>query len=316
MAALGHEVDPDGGGDYVSLFALEAAQQQDLTDGGGDTYTATCTSSGGTADTTAVSFIGWTTGAATYIEIKAKAGDEAIKTSLDVARYRITDTLTFSEDYGRIEDLQSATTNNFNNGIYFTGIGAANDLRVSNCRVRADVAGTEGILINDNDATVSIWNTIVEATGNYANSGISVLDGSANIYNCVIYGFQTDGILLNANSDTIVIKNCIIGGNGDDLDDGGAASLTLDYCVADDADARGANGAGPSGGAWGNEIAGSPDYTLQSGGNCEGGGTDNPGAGLYSTDIDGDAYTSPWSIGVDAKTAAGGIVVLRRRRAS
>ena len=57
MAALGHTVDSGSGasGDYASLSALDAAQQQDLTDGGGDTYTATCITTGdNAADTTAV----------------------------------------------------------------------------------------------------------------------------------------------------------------------------------------------------------------------------------------------------------------------
>ena len=81
---------------------------------------------------------------------------------------------------------------------------------------------------------------------------------------------------------------------------------TVDYCASDDGD--GTNAVAPSGANWANEFsnAAGGDFTLVAGGNCEGGGTDDPGSGLYSNDMDGDAYTSPWSIGVDAKTAAGG----------
>ena len=61
-------VDPDGTGDYTSLSNWEAGRQGDLTTL--DTVEqAKCTSSGGTADTTACTIDGWTTDSSHYIKI-------------------------------------------------------------------------------------------------------------------------------------------------------------------------------------------------------------------------------------------------------
>ncbi len=117
MAALSKTVDSGCGaiGDYASLNVLESTEEQDLTDNGGDTFTATCTTTGdNAADTTAVSFAGWVTAAASYIQIVAANGDEAVKTSYDTTRYRleVTDVncLNIDEEFVRVIGLQVQNT--------------------------------------------------------------------------------------------------------------------------------------------------------------------------------------------------------------
>jgi hypothetical protein len=68
---------------YASLSLAEADQQGDIsvTTGSDEYVVFECRSSGANpADDTAVSFIGWTTEAGNYIEVKATSGHEALKT--------------------------------------------------------------------------------------------------------------------------------------------------------------------------------------------------------------------------------------------
>ncbi len=195
MAALGHTVDSGSGasGDYASLNALEAAQQQDLTDGEGDTYTATCTTTGDNApDTTPTDFLTWITAAANYIEIVAANGDEAVKTGIDMSRYRLSIgvgmAIRMREDYIRVDKLQILVdaTDGGSFGLGSENINVSNDLRISNCYIKGALgANTErGIAGGDPDANLKIWNTIVM---NCRNDGIFVSTITAEIYNCIIY---------------------------------------------------------------------------------------------------------------------------------
>ena len=178
---------------------------------------------------------------------------------------------------------------------------------VKNCYVRTNYERHRGIDIGNGVGDGNkIYNTIVFASTEDSNThwGINI-DDSTDVYNCVVRGPYDIGIRgSEAVGDTVNVKNCAVFNCTDDISDGGAGTFTIDYNASDDGD--GTNAVSPSGADWANEYAGyaTGNFTLTAGGNCEGGGTDDPGSGLYSTDIDGDSYTSTWSIGVDAKTGA------------
>ncbi len=329
MAALSNTVDPGSGasGDYASLNALEGAQEQDLTDGGGDTYTAINTTTGdNAADTTATTFVGWTTGAANFISVEAASGDQAIKTGWDASRYRLSVTgdtvLIITEAYVRIDGLQIEVDPDANDerAILVNDGVIGNDIRISNCRIRClDTDGTfvsQGIVSGDDEENVKIWNCII--TGFLAATwGAAIIDINSNtlgIYNNILYNnevgiFRQDG--------TWVAKNNAVFKNTNDFN----GTITVDYCASDDND--GTNNVAESGGGadWPDDFvdAANGDFTLKATSNLAGAGINDPGSGLYSTDIEGDNYVvDSWSLGVDELVGAppAGIVVLRRRRAA
>ena len=330
MAALGHTVDSGSGasGDYASLNALEAAQEQDLTDGGGDTYTATCTTTGDkAADTTAVTLLGWTTGAANYISFEAASADRASASGIDANKYRLAldpgdrGIIDISEDYVRLVWLQiSGTYAGHGHGIKIDDNGTS-EYRIEKCFINAvSVAGANfnrGISIETTASTrtINIFNSIISGWGALGANQTGIYQDGANtttnIYNCTIEGCY-NGILQD--SGTMISKNNAVFNNTDDFN----GTITIDYCASDDND--GTNNVAESGGGanWPDDFegAGSGDFRLKSGSNLVDGGTDNPGSGLYSDDIEGTARGSPWDVGAFeyVAPAAGGIVVLRRRR--
>lgn len=310
-ADLAFTVDSDGvTGDYPSLNTWEAAQQQDLTDAGGDTMTVTCATSDGSADTTATSISGWTTGVGNGISVKVDPGSRH-GGAYDATKYRIeltnTNLLLITEDYVSIDGVQfqvTATTNSHVGIFYATGINAANDNRVSNCIIKGVITsgdGERGIFAADSDTILTAWNNLIYGfSGAANNNGIDVDGGTTDLYNSTIYncrnGVRRDG-------GTVTVKNCIVATNTDDF----LGTITVDYCASDDGD--GTNAQDAVSGDWDNELtdANNGDFTLVSGGNCIDNGTDDPGGAIQDdTDIAEVAWVSPWSIGAFEFIAAGG----------
>ncbi len=308
MAALGHTVDPGSGasGDYASLDALIVAQAQDLTDGGGDTYTATCTTTGDkAADTTLCTINGWTTGAANYILIEAASTDRASASGWDTNKYRIENTdnesIWIYENFVRIDGLQigilySSTANEYVLQIGAT-ITAVNDIRISNVYLRT-AANQRGFRINDADAIVKIWNTIFAIGGGYY--GLTINSTTVDIYNCVIYGASAGGGAgINRTAGTVTVINSAVFNNADDFN----GTITEDYCASDDGD--GNNPVTPANWADVFENAAVGDFRLKSTDtDLHDSGTDNPGSGLYSDDIEGTTRVSTWDIGAFEFVAA------------
>jgi len=291
MAQVIRYVDPDATGAnngtswadaYTSLSAWESAEQTDLVSDG-DYHTVYCRSSGGTDDTTYVVINGWNTGVSNYIEIIGN--DFPSNAQWDGTKYVIGTSATYDiaiyEQYVYIINIQDAPT--AGSGIYPT---------VANCYIDSCYlnGGNNSVIgvNNQSGGTVYIYNTILEdgsqAVKNY---------GTAYIYNCTIYDWSGQGIY-NISGGTLTAKNCAVGNCGDDFLNSG--SITIDYCCSDDGD--GTNSQNPSGSNWDNEFT-TPgtDFSLESGGNCVGNGTDDPGSGLYSDDIIGTSRTSTWDIG-------------------
>ena len=326
-AELLRYVDPDavGGGTgldwtnaYTSLNAWEAAEQQDLTDGGGDWMHAYVRASGGTADTIATTIVGWTTGAATYILVEAASGDEAVITGYDETRYRleVTDAtcLGVSEDYVRLVGLQikQVYVGTGANGISF-GIGASSDnLRViAYCRISSssNVNTVRAMISTDATNNFEIYNTIFDTWGN----DILNMDADVGvIYNSTFYNSGVAGIEID--SGTWLLKNNIVAATADDFQID-AGSVTIDYNASDDEDGTNSQKLVATNN-YAAEFVDAPnrDFTLVSGSVADDNGTDDPGSGLYSDDIAGTTRVSPWDMGAyELIAAAGGIVIFRRR---
>ena len=320
MAALQEYVDPDatgaGNGNsptdaYTALTTWESTEQQDLTDGGGDTMTCTCLASSGTADTAKITVSGWTTGVANYILIEAASTDRASASGWDATKYRLQVTddhcLVVNEDYFRVGSLQIGGLYSSVAAKYAINIGSVgtSDIRIYNCYLDAD--GTQrGIIITDVDAIVKIWNTIMY---DMDDRGVTVSNStSVVVYNCIASLITGDAIRLVNGS--LTVKNTASFNNTDDFHDD-IASMVIDYNASDDND--GTNNVAESGGgvAWPDDFidAANGDFTLKSGSGLVGGGTDDPGSGLYSDDINGDTRTSPWDVGADEFISAAGTTI-------
>ena len=321
MAALSAIADPDGGGDYLSLQALDTGEGQDLTDGGGDTFSAVMTSSGGTADSTVCTISGWTMSAANFLEIVADTGHEAVKTGIDAAKARMSISnpsshiLSIFEEFVRVENLQiEKTSSNVQTlaCIFYAIIGAPNELRISSCYLKQ--AGNNSFVepvfdVEDTQAIVKIWTTVLTGAsigGSPNNASVWVeLSDTVDLFNCVLHG-GSRGVTQVGGTVTLV-NSAIFKTQVADF----AGTVARNFCAS--GDGGGTNEVAESGGGadwpFDFEDAGNGDFTLLIGSNLKGAGLNDPGSGLFSTDIDGDNYVvDAWSLGVDEFVSGGAAI--------
>lgn len=299
--------DPDGtiGVDGVTHLSLSAAASI-----AGDNDTINCQSSGGSADTTAASF---GVSAGDNLIIQAVSGHEAIKTGWSSSRYRLSvngNALTFGffSLSPTVIGLQVETTSTSYGAIavnHNVGGGGTSNAVFNGCRIRKNSgSGNSQSGISRSGGTVAgssikVFNTIVSGFSTTVSLGISI--GSADftnyVYQSVAYNNST-GIKVSA---TDTVKNSASFNSADDIN--GAA--TIDYCATDDGD--GTNSVSPSGSDWDNEFSGpsTGDWTLLDTGNLYQGGVALSGG--PATDIDGDSWLSPPSVGIDEFVSAGGM---------
>ena len=302
---------------FVSLNVAEAALEQDLTDNGGDVMIIHCDDGGAEygdfADTVAVIFADWTTGAASYIQVQVDV-DLRHNGAWDETAYRLYVAngiaLTISEDFVRHDGLQvgvSATNAADQDVIYIASISAGNDLRFSNMVVRgADNDTYRQVLLRlvDTDCIVTAWNSVFYDAGNstgpsygiYANDGIA----GVNLYNVTVdncyRGVRGTGTWVETN--VLIRKDAA--GNVCWRPDAGH-TRTYSASSDDTADDQGGDG---------NRInqtftfAGAGDYHLDAA--DEGAldfGDDLTTYG-FTTDIDGETRVAPWDIGADEYISA------------
>lgn len=271
QADISKVVDTDGlTGDYASLNAFEAAEEQDLTDGGGDIMTVTCQRSGaGGMDTTAVVFTGaWVTSADYYIKIVGgdfPTGDAVYDNTQYV--FHNDDDATYGiqirEDFVRIQNIQFLVTEtgaNTRYGIGINNVGAGSTFYMDSCIIVGAISGTGvafGIYTTDADITAYIYNCTISDFLSGGDTGMRciVVDtgGTINIYNCTIahsyYGvFRVAG--------TVTAINCAIFNNTDDI----GGTVGTDYCAMDEAGAGDTNGVDISG-TWNTDCFTAPEAT-------------------------------------------------------
>jgi hypothetical protein len=295
---------------YRSLFDAEAAEDADIT--GLGAYTFRCHATTGAADTTAVTFVGWTTTAADYIVIEGATGHRAKASGWDANIYRLstvdTIALLLNEQYVRVDGLQIENTGITTNkaALSFTTVSAGgSDLRATNCRVRTGMNdgvtnATAAINCSDGDATHTVVNCIVEgiSTGSGIGNGIYIAcdgdAGTSRITNCTVYNCRR--AIMDGTGSKINVYNTVSFNNEDDFY---GTFNVIDHCASDDND--GTNNVAESGGgaSWPDDFEGAAtgDFRLKSTSNLVGAGLDDPLAnGLGSPDIDG-TTRSDWDVG-------------------
>ncbi len=302
MATLSHTVDPDLTADYASNSALEAAQQQDLTDGGGDEYIAVIISSSGTADTIACSVDGWTTGPEndiTFIVSQANRHDGKWNTAKP--RQYVEDGRAFniSEDYVNIIGCQCANhtpTANARNLIRYEGAGK---IVVENCIIKGhdnDAYYVRGISIINIAAQLFVSNCVIYDMGqNVGSKGIHVQDGqqTSYVYDLTIVNCYTG--VENDDTGTIICTNVLVDGSaagqGFEQDVG---TLIVNYSASSDDSAD----------DWtGNNNRINQNFTFLGAEDFHLDPTD-AGAKTFGTDLSGDG-NYPISIDVDGNTRSG-----------
>ena len=315
MALVTRYVDPDatGGGTgvdwtnaYTSLNAWEAAEQTNLVSDG-DSHIVYCRSSSGGDDTVGCLIDGWTTGSGNTITIEG--ADFPSDGVLDATKYLLNTTnatcINNDEDYVTVRKIQGklTTSSAYRYVLDFRSSNSSGRWLIEKCICKViSTVSVDGfvygmMLDNSGDnIDIDVINCTVEGAVYGAEShhmGIRmwrVTDGA--IFNCTVYNCY---IGINCDDMGGTLKNCAIGNCT--VDFGGNAASWADYCCSDDG--LGTNPQGPLSGSWANEftnVAGD-DFSLVSGGNCIGNGTDDPSSGLYSDDIVGVTRNSSWDIG-------------------
>ena len=298
------------GGTYTTLAAVIAGEliaNADLTAMAGILNIEISGDWSGGADTALVYITGFTESADYYLNIYTDSANQVVKTGWDATRHALAvsdvNVIEVRQRYTRIDGLQIqyTYTDTLGSAIIYQSIAAGGtDIRISNCRIRQ--AGTadkgNGITIGDVDIdNALISNCII--TGGF-NRGLNSSGGSGiKVWQSVVYG-MTGGYGFRGVNTTI--KNSALFATADDIrDDGGC---TIDYNATDDND--GTNNVAESGGGatWPSDFADAANgnFTLLVDSNLNGGGTTS----IIATDMDGDAYGDPASVGADEYVAAGG----------
>lgn len=313
MALVQKTVDTGGGGDYISLTTWNIGEATDLiTDT--DQHKVTLQASGDAADTTTLNIGGdWTSSVTYYLLIMADEGEEAIKTGYSETRYRLEvdddrciDLTPFGGNhhitFSGLQIRRTYTSVDWEISVGLAGFTAGDIIQFINCRIEVENLKIWAIDSSDADVTLNIYTSIIGGTSSISKCirGIDMA-GTLNIYNCVVAHCDDYGIGIDSGSILNCRNNCILTDN--DINDSGGTLDIQFNCATDDLDTEftESNNVQPDSGDWDNELNDSDngDYTLVAGGNCENGGVNDPSSGAYTTDIDGDAYTSPWSIGHD-----------------
>ena len=311
MADLSYTIEEDGGGDYTSVEAALDDNEQDLTDGGGDTLTLNIQGEWDNPDTDAVTIDGYTTGVANYIRIVTDSTARHNGIAWDKAKaYRLEVTDDYAvynvESYVRIEGLQLKriySSVDWAITIY-NSIWTNADVRIGDCIITTEGGHLTGcVQSGGSTSNLYIYNSsFIGCTADGISSGNQ---GIYYAYNCNFIGSGRNGIS-KGGTGTTVVKNCVLADNSSGDEDGDVD--TIDYCASDDdigTNSQQLDNTNDYEDEF-NDFA-SGDYSLIAGSICVGNGTDDPDAwGQYSDDIVGTIRTSTWDIGAFELAAEGG----------
>jgi hypothetical protein len=306
------------GGDYTTLNAAIAAEGHDLTvDNGSGGPGILVFERGGDwsgspeARTAFIDIDGYTTSETYYIKITSDSANRPTS-KWDTTKYilEVTDANAFAvrENYIWIDRIQVQIKSQTAARAFFQNIVRSTGwIRLSNCIFRGDGGAQKLIfytITTGNFEGVTMWNCLCYGWGSHSDSyfGLTTPE-TMNIYNSKFIWPSTSTCGVRREDGTLTMVNCYSGGNTAGRDYFGTIGLTT--CASSDTTGNIDNIAVNTTNFI-NVTGGSEDYRLPAGSGLIGVGTDDPGIGLYSDDMNGDARTSPWDVGDDEYVAAGG----------
>lgn len=293
------------GGDYTTLQGAitgELAANADLVTMAGILHIE-IGSTWSSNDTAAATVDGFTTSSSYYVHIytAAAARHEGVPSN---SYYRIApaagSALTISDNYTRVEGLQALSVASGTVGAFHITESTTN-VRIGYCIGSATAAGSSGgaFLAYGDLQSVVFYNCLAYDS---ATSGFRA-SGTTQCYNCTSIDNATG--FSSYYSVAATWTNCLAHSNSTaDFAETGADPVVT-YCASSDTTADTWGGAG-------NIVdqtfvfANSDDNDFHLGAADApgvGDGTDNPGSGLYSDDVDGDSRSSAWDIGFDEYVA-------------
>ena len=281
-----------------------------------DAWTINCSGTAADTQSCTQTVLDMQTSAANYIYIK---GDNTTgKWNTSAYRMELSDTdgiYNNNASHVRIENLQiqiTVTTSGVSDYSCFRLATANNnvtpvDHRYIGCIARVIAYGTDnGLGFTDSDpagtgGTCRRINCVVFGNG---YCGFNSDEGTWAASNCINYNCTAHGQefpILGAQ----VCTNCLAFGNitGDGFDFSSMGAATQSHNTSGDSSATGTGSrinqtvlcVNPEGGDL---------HLLSTDASCIGFGVDDPGSGLYSTDMDGQSRVSTWDIGADEYIAA------------
>jgi len=191
-----------------------------------------------------------------------------------------------------------------NEGVEFQTLAPGNNKCVARNLLVHNVT-QEGILIDNANANVDVYNNIVYANGAAGiRSGTTLTTGTARIFNNTVYGNTGAGITASGSNPTAILRNNISHSNG-------GAEFSVSGLNAASSHNLASDGTGtthsPAGGgldsialpamAFVSTTVGSENLHIQAGSAASNVGTDL--SGIVYFDIDGGARVNPWDIGAD-----------------
>lgn len=292
------------GGDYTTLEACMNANEQDLTGDGWFDVEIDGDWSGG-ADTTAVAIHNYTTTSDDYVSITTATAARHLgvwSTSYYIhswaLRWNGDSGFGISSDNIYVDGIQISVDGGSSYN-YASGICVGDDNRVSNCIIKGiDTLDHSYGIAKDNSI---LWNNIIYAFLGSESSGIMLTwgqVGTLTAYNNTCFG-NSAGITTKEASSVILYNNLCNNNSNDyilnrhDTDADNIAGPTDTSSPDNEWDNTNVVFTNETGGSENLHIA------VADSSGAKGGGTVDPGSGLFSDDIDGNTRGATWDIGAD-----------------
>lgn len=253
-------------------------------------------------DTAAVNVTGFTTDATHYVNITTDSANKASiawsSSKYILQRGNASYSIILTSPYTRLKGVQIKNAVSNGSGIQVIGNGCI----VDGCHAVLTY-GVALDCINGVSTTITIANSIFVG-GSYRCADTSNSAGNVNLYNCIFAKSTAAGVRI-ANASRIKLVNCYSGGHSSTAYTT-AASAIMTTCYSDD----GTNStptAAYSTSTFTNVTAGSEDFSLVTGSDLIGAGTDLSADATYPFDWDITGATrSTWDVGAAWFDAGGG----------